>query len=128
MTRFAVLLAGLALVTAPAHCHDIYASVTNRSGFNCCNGQDCRPAPYRATASGVEMLIDGRWLPMNDNDIQYRAIPGDTGETNGGHWCGRYIELAGGFVTYCAFLPPHSAALPHSTGAVFDISGGRGTY
>ena len=115
MTRFAVLLAGLAFVTAPAHGHDIYVNVTNRFGFNCCNGQDCRPAPYRATASGVEMFIDGRWLPMSDNDIQYRAIPGDTGETNGGHWCGRYIELAGGFVTYCAFLPPHSAALPHAT-------------
>jgi hypothetical protein len=115
MPRFAVLLAGLALVTAPAHGQDIYANVTNRSGFNCCNGQDCRPAPYRDTASGVEMLIDGRWLPMNHSDIQYRALPGDTGETNGGHWCGRYIELAGGFVTYCAFLPPHSAALPHLT-------------
>ena len=35
---------------------------------------------------------------------------GDTGETNGGHWCGERYE--GGFVTYCAFLPPTLAAAP----------------
>ena len=115
MTRSALLVAGLALVTAPAHGHDIYANVKSKFGFSCCNGQDCRPAPYRATASGIEMLIDGRWLPLHAEDIQYRAIPGDRGETQGGHWCGRYVELARGLVTYCAFLPPHAAALPHVT-------------
>ena len=51
--NFRLVVAGLAFVTGPAHGHDIYANVTNRFGFNCCNGQDCRPAPYRATASGV---------------------------------------------------------------------------
>jgi hypothetical protein len=37
-------------------------------------------------------------------------LEGDTGETNGGHWCGERYE--GGFVTYCAFLPPTLAAAP----------------
>jgi Na+(H+)/acetate symporter ActP len=39
MTRSALLVAGLALVTAPAHGHDIYANVKNKFGFSCCNGQ-----------------------------------------------------------------------------------------
>jgi hypothetical protein len=42
--------------------------------------------------------------------VEYRSLEGDTGETNGGHWCGESYE--GGFVTYCAFLPPTLAAAP----------------
>jgi hypothetical protein len=47
--------------------------------------------------------------------IQYRSIPGDTGETCGGHWCGSTYELDFNYVgalyiTKCAILPPQSAA------------------
>ena len=50
--------------------------------------------PYRVTPAGVQMLVDGEWIAVPDHVIQYRALPGDTGETAGGHWCGaiRYRE------------------------------------
>jgi hypothetical protein len=37
------------------------------------------------TAAGVEMLVDGRWIVVPDDTIQYRALDGDNGETAGGH-------------------------------------------
>jgi hypothetical protein len=44
--------------------HDIYADLKDGWGRSCCHGADCRPAPYRITPQGVEMLIDGRWFPI----------------------------------------------------------------
>ena len=32
--------------------------------------------------------IDQKWLAIPPDSIEYRALNGDTGETNGGHWCG----------------------------------------
>jgi hypothetical protein len=45
--------------------------------------------------------------------IQYLAIPGDTGETGGGHWCGLAYEPSGSasYLTRCAILPPQSASV-----------------
>jgi hypothetical protein len=54
------------------------------------------------------MLVNSRWIHVPAGAIQYRALPGDRGETGGGHWCGEPYE--GGFVTFCAFLPPTVAA------------------
>jgi hypothetical protein len=87
--------------------HDIYTGLKTSSGRSCCAGHDCRPAHYRLTPAGVQMLISGRWIVVPNDTIQYRALDGDTGETAGGHWCG----LPGGHVTvtYCAILPPSSA-------------------
>jgi hypothetical protein len=98
---------GILLTTMswPSQAHDIYMSLVDRDGQTCCHGRDCRPARYRSTAAGVEMLVDGRWIVVPDDPIQYRALNGDTGETAGGHWCGK-LEYG---VTYCAVLPPRSA-------------------
>ena len=68
------------------------------------------PAHYRITSSGVEMLVRETWVGVPRGIIEYRMLEGDSGETNGGHWCGERYE--GGFVTYCAFLPPTLAAAP----------------
>lgn len=104
-----VSLALLASRPAPLRAHDIYTGLTDRNGASCCNFLDCRPAPYRMTPAGVQMLVDGQWITVPDDTIQYRALPGDTGETAGGHWCGWHASR--GTLTLCTILPPNSTAL-----------------
>jgi hypothetical protein len=89
--------------SAPTDAHDIYMALKNRYGQSCCNESDCRPAHYRTTPAGVQMLVDGEWLAVPEETIQYRALEGDTGETAGGHWCG---GVPFGSLTNCAILPP----------------------
>jgi len=94
--------------------HDIYSPLRDRAGRNCCDEGDCRPAPYRVRPTGVQMFLEGEWIWVPDQTIQYRALPGDTGETDGGHWCGRFENGAGfelRYVTYCAILPPNPTAI-----------------
>lgn len=86
--------------------HDLYTMLTDSNGASCCNGRDCRPARYKTTAAGVEMLVDGHWILIPNGKIQYRTLEGDTGETAGGHWCG-VLDFE---VTYCAILPPRSSS------------------
>ena len=103
----------------PTEAHDIYSHLMNGLGGSCCNEKDCRPAPYRMTATGVQMFVDGEWIVVPDFTIQYRALLGDTGETAGGNWCGRIQNGRGyrlDYATRCAILPPNAAAilnLPH---------------
>jgi len=103
-----LIVGGMLLATSswPSPAHDIYMSLKDETGASCCNDRDCRPARYRITAGGVEMLVDGKWIAVWENHIQYRTLEGDTGETGGGHWCGK-IEYG---VTYCAVLPPSLAS------------------
>jgi hypothetical protein len=100
-------------IELPAEAHDIYSGLKDAAGASCCNEHDCRPAPYRMTSTGVQMYVDGDWFDVPERTIQYRALPGDTGETRGGHWCGTVHfepdhKLA--HVTRCAILPPNSAS------------------
>jgi hypothetical protein len=85
-----ILLVGL---EPPTQAHDIYSHLRDRLGGSCCDEKDCRPAPYRVTATGVRMFVDGEWIVVPDYMIQYRALPGDTGETaqpdRDGSWSGR---------------------------------------
>ena len=95
----------------PSEAHDIYSHLTDPAGASCCSEHDCRPVPYRVTKTGVQMCLDGDWDHVPDGTIQYRALPGDTGETRGGYWCGPAIYEYGGravrHVTHCAILPPN---------------------
>jgi hypothetical protein len=107
--------------------HDIYSGLMDRLGeSSCCNEMDCRPAHYRVTSAGVEMLLDDEWVRVPNDVIQYRSLAGDTGETRGGHWCGvtywkQQDQVSGfeypptlnhpelhpsGFSTRCVILPP----------------------
>jgi hypothetical protein len=98
----------------PADAHDIYSPLRDRLGNSCCDEGDCRPAPYRMTPSGVQMLVEGEWIAVPDYTIQYRALLGDTGETDGGHWCGRSQSGQGqrmDHATHCAILPPNPTAI-----------------
>ena len=90
--------------------HDIYMGLRDGARRRCCNDADCRPAPYRITPTGVQMFADGRWYAVPERTIQHRALPGDTGETGGAHWCGG-LDPDGWIRTHCAILPPNSAAL-----------------
>jgi hypothetical protein len=110
------LCAAIVLISfePPAEAHDIYSHLKDRLGNSCCNEQDCRPAPYRVTPAGVLMLVNGSWITVPDYRVQYRALPGDTGETAGGHWCGDTSYMVGygmDYSTYCAILPPNAAAI-----------------
>jgi hypothetical protein len=110
------LLAAICLISfePPTEAHDIYTHLKDRWGNSCCSDQDCRPVPYRMTPTGVQMLVYGFWIAVPDHVIQYRALPGDTGETAGGHWCGEIRLLQDETVRYstrCAILPPNGAAL-----------------
>jgi hypothetical protein len=109
------LLAGLLSIELelPSDAHDIYSHLSDPKGVSCCNDRDCRPAPYRVTPTGVQMYVGGAWIAIPDATIQYRALPGDTGETGGGHWCGTPLDPSIGilFKTHCAILPPNSAAV-----------------
>jgi len=81
----AVLLVGL---EPAAEAHDIYLHLKDRLGNRCSDETDCRPAPYRVTPTGVQMFVDGEWIPVPDYTIQYRTLPDDPGETDGGTGAG----------------------------------------
>ena len=87
--------------------HDIYTVLKDGSGRSCCSDHDCRPARYRSTPVGVQMLIGGEWILFPNGAIQYRVLDGDSGETAGGHWCGLRGSVV---VTFCAILPPSQAS------------------
>jgi hypothetical protein len=93
----------------PVQAHDIYTHLRNHRSASCCDGTDCRPAPYRIKGGHVQMLVDGKWFPIFDDLIIYRALDGDTGETKGGHWCGtHHTGMSWDYLyTHCAFLPPN---------------------
>ncbi len=115
------LVSGLLTIWShPTQAHDIYSHLTDDLGRSCCNGTDCQPAHYRLTAQGVQMLIGERWIEVPEETIMYRALPGDSGRTGGGHWCGSELaELYGpghiAFITKCAILPPQSVSASHTT-------------
>ena len=97
------LLTAIALLSfePPTDAHDIYSHLKDRWGNSCCDEKDCRPVPYRVTPTDVQMFVDGEWIAVPDYAIQYRALPGDTGETAGGHWCGFIRDGHGDRVDYC---------------------------
>lgn len=113
-------LLGIALLLSlryPTEAHDIYSHLTDSWGNSCCDSKDCRPAPYRITPAGVYMFVGGQWVEVPNHTIQYRALLGDSGETGGGHWCGRAYQKVDNsvfHVTQCAVLPPNAAALSGS--------------
>jgi hypothetical protein len=119
MTMIAILI----LSAAYAEGHDIYSGLKDHLGESSfCDQRDCRPAHYRITSAGVEMLLDDEWVRVPNKVIQYRSLDGDTGETRGGHWCGVTNWNGPGFeypshphhpglhlsrfFTRCAILPP----------------------
>src|SRR5262249_7715973 len=115
--RILMIVATFVFATACAEAHDIYSGLKDHLGeSSCCNETDCRPANYRVTAAGVEMLLDDEWVRMPNNVIQYRRLDGDSGETNGGHWCGVLgyelhpdhpsVPHLSPFYTRCVILPP----------------------
>ena len=85
--RIAVLVLCFDFLT-PVEAHDIYIGLTDSSGIPCCTVSDCRPAQYRVSPEGVQMLVQDDWIVVPAPLIQYRLLKGDTGETAGGHWCG----------------------------------------
>jgi hypothetical protein len=77
-------LGGVLLATSwPTQAHDIYTNLKDEGGESCCNDRDCRPAHYRITPAGVQMLVEGMWIVVPSHSIQYRTLAGDTGETAG---------------------------------------------
>ena len=111
------LLVAICLISfePPTEAHDVYSPLKDRWGNSCCDDRDCQLAPYRLTARGVQMLVDRHWIDVPSDKIQYLAVPGDTGVTGGGHWCGfadapNRMDPEALYITRCAILPPQSAS------------------
>lgn len=69
------------------------------TGMSCCNNQDCRPAPHRITATGVEFFVAGKWfMPPQSKLIEVETPDAE------GHWCG-VNERASTPTTFCAIVP-----------------------
>jgi hypothetical protein len=120
------LVALLALSPCSAQAHDIYEDLVDASGYRCCDNDDCHPVPYRMSPRGeVQMLVEQHWIDIPKETIQYRALPGDTGETAGGHWCGAPYRELNGYYTRCAILPPNAALLLGHEPREVTLSGGR---
>jgi hypothetical protein len=111
-TSFALLSAAAAIgLQGPIAAHDLYSHLMDRTGASCCDDRDCQPAPYRFTASGLQMFVDQQWIDVPNERVQYHALAGDTGETGGGHWCGsakEFDSMAAFYITKCAILPPQA--------------------
>ena len=115
VSRAAVAVVLAASLPLPIQAHDIYSHLKDKLGTSCCDNRDCQLAPYRFVANGLQMFVDKRWIAVPSDKIQYVAVPGDTGETGGGHWCGFADEPNGMdsralYTTRCAILPPQSAS------------------
>jgi hypothetical protein len=116
LSRAAVAVVLAASLSLPIQAHDIYSHLKDKLGTSCCDNRDCQLAPYRFGATGLQMFVDKRWIAVPSDKIQYVAVPGDTGETGGGHWCGFADEPNGMdsrtlYTTRCAILPPQSASV-----------------
>jgi hypothetical protein len=103
----------VAIGSSPVRAHDIYSHLVDRDGKPCCNNTDCRPAPFKVTARGVEMFVNDKWIVIPPDKLQHRLLSGDSGASGGGHWCGSTdwnVEGVGNIdlyeVTLCAVLPP----------------------
>src|SRR6516165_8087176 len=80
MRTMMTMIAMLVFTAACAEAHDIYSELMGRLGESCCNETDCRPANYRVTAAGVEMLLDGEWVHLHPlRDPAARALLNKTG-------------------------------------------------
>jgi hypothetical protein len=101
---------GLSGCSTVSLAHDIYTNLRKSNGQSCCNDTDCRPAFYRRERTGVQMFVQQRWIKIPQAAIMYRFLDGDTGETNGGHWCGSHAGWEDAWFTHCAILPPDSAS------------------
>ena len=102
-----VLVSGLLTVCShPIRADYIYLGLKDKYGQSCCSKSGCRPAHFRIGPAGVQMWLGLSWVTIPAEAIIHRALKGDTGETNGGHWCGTHLEDDDLFETYCAVLPP----------------------
>src|SRR5262249_62337679 len=91
-TTLCGMLVSLTLTPWPVQAHDIYGNLVGTHGELCCHGTDCRPAPWRIVNGRVEMYVNGRWISVHDEAIQYRTLEGDEGKTNGGALWGAPLE------------------------------------
>ncbi|MFO1148895.1 MAG: hypothetical protein U1E62_11025 [Alsobacter sp.] len=119
------LLATLALTSvpnAPADAHDIYTRLRDRSGYQCCGGDDCEAigSDFRVRPDGSVVMHSrrqGTWIAVAPDKITWLVVPG--GEASEAHWCGRPRGAAeaglgadqpdDGFWTYCAFVAPQGS-------------------
>jgi len=124
--RALLSVAFLACATAAIQAHDIYSGLLNKEGKRCCNESDCRPAQYKVEQR-VQMFVDGIWIAIPEDRIQYAHLHGDSGGSGGAHWCG-WNDPNEGMFTNCAILPPSSVMAkpetPELVGRFVRLDGG----
>ena len=85
-----VALAMLMSVSA-GRTHDIYSHLKDNRGVPCCNNTDCRPARFRITTRGVEMLVRDIGSPSLATFFYTALRLGDTARQPGGIGAGTTI-------------------------------------
>ena len=95
-----VALVSLALPTEPA-AHDWYTGLRAPDGSSCCSQRDCHQLDWsqvrRAPNGELELLIDGRWLP-----VPFEAILSMRSPNGHVHAC----WPPRGEIIRCVILPP----------------------
>jgi hypothetical protein len=123
--RIAVTVVGAVLACSQPPrlaAHDIYSSLRDRSGYQCCGGEDCEAvgSDFVIRPDGSVVLLSRRqhaWIAVAQEKITWLVVPG--GEKSEAHWCGRRrgsAEMGLGadqadatFWTYCTFLAPQGS-------------------
>src|SRR5262245_27744930 len=102
-TMRGLLLSLTFLLPAPATAHDWYNGLHARDGALCCNQSDCHELVWsqvrRAPDGELELLIEGRWLP-----VPYKAILPIKSRDGHVHAC----WPAGSEQLVCVILPPEA--------------------
>lgn len=119
-----ILAAGLLLLPAASHAHDIYGGVTVK-GLPCCGGTgpnaDCEPLEADQIKVGPEIRIYSKrwnaWIRVSQDRVQWMVLPQDP-LARPGHYCGvprrilKYYSDATPddpdpeFRSYCIFITP----------------------
>lgn len=68
---------------AAAHDHhryhaEFYSKWVTREGISCCNANDCQPIDdrnVRARSQGVEVYVEGEWVPVSPEKIRPYQAP-----------------------------------------------------
>jgi len=81
--------------------HDWYKTLRHPgTGYECCDGRDCRPTRARHSSRGLEVQVDGEWTLVPPDSI-VKAMPPDGSAhvcAHKGPWHPKVI--------FCVVLPP----------------------
>jgi len=96
---------GFASPTAHSQLHAFYNDLYNpKKQVSCCHQRDCRPTSFRDAGDHMEIMINGKWQGIKDDEIIPKTAP-----DWGAHVCAgdpSSVDPLGR--VYCVIIPPRS--------------------